>query len=102
MKNEKLLSFLKDYAKILKDGIDWEDIGYLYLLSGSESAGCVRVARDLTEEEGFGHEVVATFHTRGMPCSMPVSARDYQLAKLLIEANKFLLNEERREKEEQE
>ena len=99
--DKKLLTFLKKYAKILKDGIRWEAIGYLYIKSGSEPAGCVRVCSEGSKETERG-EVVATFYTKGMSCSMPISPRDRQLALLLVKANNFLLLEENDKKDDAE
>lgn len=104
MKNEeKLLPFLKEYAKILKDGISWSDLGDVYLGDDSFPAGRVAVKsmdlRDKSKSYVKDSEVIATFHTKGMPCSMPVSARDFQLADLLIKSIKYLQKMEYEEKE---
>lgn len=96
MKKEKLLPFLKGIAETIKAGIPWNDLGFVYLRDGSFPRGCVQVMSD-PAEVGSKPEVIATFHTKGMSCSMPVSPRDFQLADLLIESIKYLQKLEREE-----
>ena len=94
MRNEKLQQFLKEYAGFLKEGIPWKDLGNVFIRSGSFPRGCVQVMSQDLNDEKSAPEIIATFHTVGMSCSMPISQRDIQLSNLLVESIKLLQKKE--------